>query len=788
MSHERGGGFLLGEIQEILIHFGGGGGDPGNEAVRFLLAAFFWLVLASVSLQQFRQNSDRRDLYIAAAGLIGLVQNLVVFFLEYGAERGFVHVALSLKYSPPLEHGLNGIGEVFLGFAYLRYFLPGRDPGKRFLRIGLATFILLYAVMAPLWVRFLEQHPEIYTASGSKFGHFWGNQLFRFAASSLTLAVVARLASARRKGAPIPAALFIAFGFLFLDEFLMLLNLTVGKGAWYETLAPLRHNLYTASIPLFLAAYWGELFRRLRDSEAARRRSEERYRSLVENIELGITLVDRDFRIVMVNGAQASAHGKDPGALAGRECFREFHGRETPCPECHGAQAMATGRPVTRVTEKERADGGRTVRRIRTFPVQEEAGEPHGFIEVVEDITEEHEAREAHERLEEKVRQGQKLESLGVLAGGIAHDFNNLLVSMLGNVDLALGRLPQDSAARPFLQAADGAAQRAADLTNQMLAYSGKGRFVVGPADLSALVAETAHLLEAVVSKRAAFRLDLPDGLPPVEADATQLRQVAMNLITNASDALEGRDGRIDVSTRLFQGDPSGLPGLWYPEPPEPGRYVLLEVSDTGCGMDEATLKRIFDPFFTTKQSGRGLGLAAVLGIVRSHGGGMGVESEPGKGTTFRVLIPPLVPHAQPARRPSAVPEGPAAPRGGTVLLADDEPYVLDVARAMLEGAGYDVLVAADGEEAVERFREMRSSVELVVLDVTMPRMNGEEAFREIRRIDPTVPVLFSSGYSEPEAVERFLGKGLAGFIQKPYRTAAFISKVEAVLAERRTP
>jgi CheY-like chemotaxis protein len=287
-----------------------------------------------------------------------------------------------------------------------------------------------------------------------------------------------------------------------------------------------------------------------------------------------------------------------------------------------------------------------------------------------------------------------------------------------------------------------------------------------------------------VISKRAVVAYHLDPALPAVEADATQIRQVVMNLITNASDALGEGEGTITIATRqeeIAGGEPAG--GI-LDRPLAPGRYALVEVRDTGCGMDEGTFGRIFDPFFTTKQAGRGLGLASVLGIVRGHRGGIRVASGPGRGTTFAVLLPV----ASPAPEHGAIDRAPAAakPSGAPrkrVLVVDDEENVRRTARAMLEASGLEVVTAADGAEAVESFRTSATRFDAVLLDLTMPRMSGEKTFHELRRIDPGVPVLLMSGFDEQEAVARLEGRGLAGFIQKPYRLQALLGKLREVIA-----
>jgi two-component system cell cycle sensor histidine kinase/response regulator CckA len=396
------------------------------------------------------------------------------------------------------------------------------------------------------------------------------------------------------------------------------------------------------------------------------------------------------------------------------------------------------------------------------------------------DITERKRAEEERLQLERQIQHVQKLESLGVLAGGIAHDFNNLLMAILGHADLALMGLSPVSPARASLDEIVKASRRAAELCRQMLAYSGRGRFVVQTLDLAEVVREMSHMLEVSVSKKATLFYDFPPGLPGLEADAAQLRQVIMNLVLNASEAIGERGGLVAIATGAMQCDRAYLTGTWLHEEIPEGLYVFLEVIDTGCGMDAATRTRIFDPFFTTKFTGRGLGLAAALGIVRGHKGAIKVNSEPGKGSTFRVLFPALRRSAE-----EAVPE--TAPASGwrgaeTILLVDDEESIRSMGAQMLQRLGFTVLMAADGREALEVFRAHEAAIALVLLDLTMPHMDGVEAFRELRRLREDVRVIISSGYSEQEVTQRFVGKGLAGFIQKPYRSDALAAVLRRAL------
>jgi len=407
----------------------------------------------------------------------------------------------------------------------------------------------------------------------------------------------------------------------------------------------------------------------------------------------------------------------------------------------------------------------------------------HKVHGLVQDLTEIRRAEQERRRLEQQVMQSQKLESLGVLAGGIAHDFNNLLTSVLGNADLALTELAPTNPARPYLEDIETVSRRAADLCRQMLAYSGRGRFVVQPISLNELVREMGHLLSVSISKKVVIKYNFFPDLPSVKADATQLRQVVMNLITNASEAIAEVSGVVTLSTGVMDCDDEYLKGAVDDNEIHPsGQYVYVEVSDTGCGMDTETLNRIFDPFFTTKFTGRGLGLAAVLGIVRGHKGAVRVYSEKGRGTTFKIMLPAHLQPA-PATEPGVVPDKPWQGKG-LVLLADDEESIRSMGRRLLEKFGFEVVVAADGREALEVFGQHGRRISLVILDLTMPHLDGEACYRELRRLDPSVKVIMTSGYNEQDVVSRFVGKGLAGFVQKPYKGADLIPMVRSVLGD----
>jgi PAS domain S-box-containing protein len=398
---------------------------------------------------------------------------------------------------------------------------------------------------------------------------------------------------------------------------------------------------------------------------------------------------------------------------------------------------------------------------------RDETGAPLRACGTHLDITRQKQEEDERRRLEIQVQHAQKLESLGVLAGGIAHDFNNLLVSILGNADLALSDITPASPLWPNLDEIRTAAKRASELTNQMLAYSGRGRFVVEAVSLNDVVDEMGRLLEVSIPKKVVLRYDLVDGLPSVEADTTQIRQVVMNLVTNAADAMENRSGVITIATGLIEADQRYLDETYAHEDLSEGYYVSLEVSDTGCGMDKGVQERMFDPFFTTKSTGRGLGMAAVMGIVRGHRGAIRVYSEPERGTTFKILLPAC--DAVPARDQRPVSEATDETTGLDVLVVDDEESVRVLAKRMLERLGYVVRLASDGSEAVTIYENQGDAIDLVLLDMTMPKMDGQETYRALRALDPEVRVVLSSGYNEQDATDRFAGRALAGFIQKPY-------------------
>jgi PAS domain S-box-containing protein len=404
-------------------------------------------------------------------------------------------------------------------------------------------------------------------------------------------------------------------------------------------------------------------------------------------------------------------------------------------------------------------------------------------LSLARDITERQQAEADRRRLAEQEHRMQKLESLGIIAGGIAHDFNNILLTILGNVELVMNDLAPYAPARECLLEVDKAARRATELSMNMLIYSGRCKFAPQPLNISELATEMRFTLEAALPRDLALCLDVQAHVPFVAADGALLRQIISNLLNNAAEAMGERKGEVVLRTGVMECDAAYLASTWLAEPLTPGPYVFLEVTDNGSGMDRETLARIFDPFFSTRFTGRGLGLAATLGAVRLHHGAIAVTSQPGSGSTFRVLLP-----ITPAATVPATPPAADTWRGhGTVLLVDDEEAVRDLGSRMLQKLGFETLVAANGLEAVKQMAAQREQISAVILDLTMPEMDGVNTFAALQEIKPGVPILMCSGYDEQSAALSATSPGYAGFLQKPYQQAALRAKLRAALERPNT-
>ncbi|MBI5833281.1 MAG: response regulator [Armatimonadetes bacterium] len=511
----------------------------------------------------------------------------------------------------------------------------------------------------------------------------------------------------------------------------------------------------------------------VRRSQNERAESDLRYRSVITQTSEGILLVDAaSMGLLEANPALLQLVGYEHEELAGvtldtllGDAAEQIRGYlTTVAPEGDHVVEVRFGRRDGRWVEAE----------VKANRIS--YGGREAICAVVRDVTGRRDAEEERRVFEQQMLHAQKLESLGVLAGGIAHDFNNLLTGIMGNAALALHHLPPDSPVLTYLERIETTSSRAAELIAQLLAYAGKGQFLVTPLDLAELVTEMADLLNVSVSKLALLEVFSDDDLPLILGDATQLRQVIMNLLTNASDALGARAGHIVVRTSVKSVDRDELLRAHSFDRLPEGQYVSLLVQDDGAGMDEATVARIFDPFFTTKFTGRGLGLAAVLGIVRAHRGAILVTSQLGRGTTVEVLLPVAPRGTDAAARPTdAWTEVGDWGHGRTVLVVDDEHDVAQVAQAVLQQAGCEVVIAEDGVEALSQLRRREGEVDVVLLDLTMPGMSGAEVLAEVHRLWPSLPVVMSSGYPQPIGGDGGTLAGLSGFVQKPYQPVTLL-------------
>lgn len=508
-----------------------------------------------------------------------------------------------------------------------------------------------------------------------------------------------------------------------------------------------------------------------RRAEKALRESEDRYRSLVENIELGITLIDSDYTILMTNAAQGKLFNKDVNDFVGKKCFQEFEKRENVCPHCPGTQTMATGQPAHAETRGIRDDGSRFNVHLNTFPTFSRDGSIIGFIEVVEDITEKKQAEEALRESEARLQQSQKMESIGTLAGGIAHDFNNILTTILCNVSLAKTQVTSEDELFEMLSEAEMASLRAQTLTKQLLTFAKGGAPVKETASIKDILKESSSFV--LRGSKSNCELSIADGLWPAEVDVGQMSQVINNIVINANQAMPG-GGIIQVAAEnLIVEDRHGLPV-------NPGRYIKISIKDQGVSIAEKHLSNIFDPYFTTKQEGSGLGLATAYSIIKKHDGHITVESQLGVGTTFHIYLP-ASDKAIPEKEKVKVIKG-----QGRVLVMDDEASLRKVVGRMLAMLGYEAEFAKDGAEAIRMVKEAKEAgkpYDAVILDLTIPGgMGGKEVINKLLEIDPEVKAIVSSGYSDDPVLSNFQEYGFKGMMPKPFQSQLLSKVIHEVL------
>jgi PAS domain S-box-containing protein len=546
------------------------------------------------------------------------------------------------------------------------------------------------------------------------------------------------------------------------------LELPHGKNAFEGRIYPLGEDQ--------VIAFVRNITERKQSEEKLRRKTEELDRFFEIGLDL-LCIADTTGRFLRLNPSWESVLGYQRTELEGRMFIDLVHPDDKEAT-LHAVRELAAGRDVVNFVNRYQCrDGSYRWIEWRASPF-----EGRLIYAAARDITDRKLQEARRLELERQMFHTQKLESLGVLAGGIAHDFNNLLTAIAGNLDLALQRMPTSGARANVLRAVN-ATHKAADLTREMLAYSGRGRFDVSVFDLRDMIRENIDLFRAAVPRTITFNSRASEQEVIVEADSAQLQQVVMNLITNAAEAIGEGAGIITLATSIVHCDEIVLSQSRLPEKPAAGSFACLEIADTGSGMSPETQERIFEPFFTTKFTGRGLGMAAVLGIVKGHKGAIFVESSEGKGTAIRVLLP-----LGEIKERRSVPESAPAPdisvhaHRNEILVVDDEEIVRELCLDFVNELGFTGLAVSDGEEAVQAFRQRSGTIACVLLDLTMPRMDGVATFKELVRIQPDVKVILSSGFDEQEVVHRFGSQGLAGFIQKPYKLEVLKEMVARVL------
>ena len=519
-----------------------------------------------------------------------------------------------------------------------------------------------------------------------------------------------------------------------------------------------------------------------RRAEADLLSSEERYRTILNDIIEGYYEADLDGTVYFCNESLAAIFGYSREEFLGRNYEVLNPASEYPHMVASYEKVLESGVPIQSCEWKiTRKDGAIGDVEVSISLIRDDTGAPSGYRGIVRDVSGRKRAEAERDQLDLQIQRAQKLESLGQLAGGIAHDFNNLMMGVMANADLAKNQLPDESPARANIEQIETSARVAADLAVQMLLYAGKGSFETRPVFLETLVAEIANLIHASVPRQIALEYAHDGTSPQVNVDPTRLRQVVLNLIINASDAIVG-EGRIQVRTGTVVADSALLSKALLNYGVREGPLAYIEVRDTGCGMDAATVARVFDPFFSTKFAGRGLGLASVTGILRAHLGAIVVESRPGEGTCFTVL---LSPHAGVIPASIAPKQGQSAhgSLSGTALVIDDDEMIRTAVARILERSGFEVLTASDGVEGCEVFAANREKISFVLLDMAMPRMNGAEAFKKLHSIDPKVRVILSSGFPESDMRAQFGDHAPAAFIQKPQPMSVILDKIRAVLA-----
>lgn len=516
--------------------------------------------------------------------------------------------------------------------------------------------------------------------------------------------------------------------------------------------------------------------------EATLREQEELFRLIFDQSPLGTALVSLDYRFLRVNAAFCRMTGYSAEELTGLT-FPEITYPDDLSADLAQVRRLIAGTIDHYTLDKRymRKDGELIWVGLSRGILRDQSGAARYFLSQIEDLTERRMAEAQRLRVEQQLQASQRLESIGTLAGGIAHDFNNLLTSVQGYAELALEHLAPEQATQHDLEQLMIGVRHMVDLTQQLLAYAGKGSQTLRPLALNSVIQEIEQLLQVSITRALTLEISLTPELPPMNGDITQIRQVVLNLITNAADSMQGRSGKIEVRTGLAELTREELEEWQTGGTLPAGQYLVLTVADHGCGMDAATVRRIFEPFFSTKAMGRGLGLASVQGIVRRHKGALRVMSTPGEGTTVQVCFP-VFRNGSVVYAPERTVAGGAEVGQGMILVIDDEASVRTIAQRMLQHFGYQVQLAENGEAGLGIIPSIYPQVRMVLVDLTMPNMSGEVVAQAIKAQWPQLPVLLMSGYSAVELTSMAPRLGIDGVLQKPFTLATLRTALDGVL------
>lgn len=502
--------------------------------------------------------------------------------------------------------------------------------------------------------------------------------------------------------------------------------------------------------------------------------------SVIDGVAESIVVIDRDYRVCLINEAARAIHLKDAPLNETSFCYRVLHGRDTPCDGEHGPcpvhEVIGRKKPFTVTHLHQRADGSDYPVELQAAPILDDQGEVTGIIEVGRDISEKLKLEKESNRLQESLFQQQKFQSIATLAGGIAHEFNNILMALLGNVEILQKRVEDRRKERELAGNIAECGERMEILTRQLLAYARGGKYQVRTISLDRLISKALAIAHTGKYAEIKVLFDLAEDLWPVKADSNQMSQMLLNILTNAFEAMEEGHGLLTIRAENIVKEDNWECSLHNIH--QAGEYILLRISDTGIGIPKEFLDRIFEPFFTTKFMGRGLGLSAAMGIVQNHGGCITVERLRERGSIFNILLP----RAKEAIKPGGAVKPTGAGSGASVLVVDDEPQLLALLKDVLNEGGYDVQTVSGGLAAVEIVKTNKDGFDLVILDIHMADINGREVYRQIKAIKPDMPVLISSGYDEETALAGISLDPGDDFIQKPYRSSPLFERLKKLL------